>query len=171
MQVGHVREVPQAAVVVRDCVGRIADQADLCPMRLKVSSLRVALDPRHGGGCVLLACLFISTSIASGAQNMTQTDLYAKARRRAVAKYGFFVHAAVYAAVIVLLAVINFMTSPNVIWFIWPLIGWGFAVALHGMRVFLLADRNEMVDTLTERELRQSSAGKTDEDLSRKQPE
>jgi len=102
---------------------------------------------------------------------MTQEGEYAKARRRAVAKYGFFVHAAVYAAVMVLLVVINVMTSPNVIWFIWPLIGWGFAVALHGMRVFLLADRNEIVDALTERELRQSGVGKTDEGLSRKQPE
>jgi hypothetical protein len=102
---------------------------------------------------------------------MTQTDEYAKARRRAEAKYGFFVHAAVYAAVMVLLVVINLVTSPGAIWFIWPLIGWGFAVALHGMRVFLLSDRNQIVDALTERELRHSGAGKTAEDLPRKTPE
>jgi len=102
---------------------------------------------------------------------MTQTDEYAKARRRAVAKYRFFVHAAVYAAVMVLLVVINLLTSPGIIWFIWPLIGWGFAVALHGLRVFLLSDRSEIVDALTERELRHLGTGKTDEGLSRKKPE
>ncbi len=36
---------------------------------------------------------------------MTKTDEYAKARRRAEAKYGFFVHAAVFAAVMVLLVI------------------------------------------------------------------
>tara|TARA_R110002049_G_scaffold195912_1_gene365057 strand:- start:105 stop:398 length:294 start_codon:yes stop_codon:yes gene_type:complete len=93
---------------------------------------------------------------------MPETDEYAKARERAKAKYGFFVHAGVYAAVMVLLVIINLVTSPREIWFVWPLIGWGFAVALHGVRVFLLADKNVVIDKLTERELRHSSADKTD---------
>ena len=91
---------------------------------------------------------------------MTQTDEYLKARGRAEAKYRFFVHAGVYAAVMVLLVVINLMTSPKEAWFVWPLIGWGFAVALHGVRVFLLADKNAVIDALTEQELRHSSADK-----------
>jgi len=93
---------------------------------------------------------------------MSQTDEYAKARGRAEAKYSFFVHAGVYAAVMVLLVAINLLTSPREIWFMWPLIGWGFAVALHGVRVFFLADKNVIIDAMTENELRQSSAGKTD---------
>lgn len=93
---------------------------------------------------------------------MNQTGEYAKARERAKAKYGFFVHAGVYAAVMVLLVVINLVTSPRVIWFVWPLIGWGFAVALHGVGVFLLADKNAVIEKLTEHELRRSSAAKTD---------
>ncbi len=92
---------------------------------------------------------------------MTTTDEYAKARKRAEAKYGFFVHAAVYAAVMVALVIINVLTSPGAIWFIWPFIGWGFAVALHGMRVYLLADKTVVLDALTERELRRSAADKT----------
>lgn len=93
---------------------------------------------------------------------MTDTDEYAKARKRAEAKYGFFVHAAIYAAVMVLLVLINVLTLPGTIWFIWPLIGWGFAVALHGVRVYLLADKTVVLDALTERELRQGAAHKTD---------
>jgi len=95
---------------------------------------------------------------------MTQPDAYANARERAKAKYGFFVHAGVYVAVMVLLVFINLVTSPRAIWFVWPLIGWGFAVVLHGVRVFLLADKNVVIEKLTERELRRSSAGETDEE-------
>ena len=93
---------------------------------------------------------------------MTQTNEYVKARERAEAKYRFFVHAGVYTAVMVLLVVINLLTSPQVVWFVWPLIGWGFAVALHGVRVFLLADKNVIIDALTKHELRHSSAGKAE---------
>ena len=88
---------------------------------------------------------------------MTQPSDYDMARRRAVAKYRFFVHVAVYAAVMALLVVINLLTSPGAIWFIWPLTGWGLAVALHGLQVYLLADRSVVIDALTERELRHGS--------------
>ena len=98
---------------------------------------------------------------------MSHTDQYAIARRRAKAKYGFFVHATVYAAVMVLLVIVNLVTLPGDIWFIWPLIGWGFAVVLHGLRVFVLADRNDILDALTERELHQSGMGKPKESLPR----
>ncbi|MDU8926272.1 2TM domain-containing protein [Alisedimentitalea sp. MJ-SS2] len=85
---------------------------------------------------------------------MQRTDAYAAAKRRAEAKYGFFVHIAVYAVVMLLLLVINLLTAPNTLWFIWPLIGWGLAVALHGLRVFALSDRNAIIEAMTERELR-----------------
>lgn len=101
---------------------------------------------------------------------MSHTDQYSIARRRAEGKYGFFVHAAVYASVMVLLVIVNRVTSPRDIWFIWPLIGWGFALALHGLRVFVLANRNDILDALTERELRQSHMGKPKEGVPRAPP-
>ena len=93
---------------------------------------------------------------------MTQPDACAKARARAEAKYGLCVHAGVYAAVMVLLVFINLVTSPQAIWFVWPLIGWGFAVVQHGVRVFLLADKNVVIEKLTAHELRRSSAREID---------
>ena len=101
---------------------------------------------------------------------MPQTEDYQRARGRAEAKYGFFVHALVFAAVMGLLVVINLLTSPGTLWFVWPLIGWGLAVALHGARVFLLADRDAIIDALTEDELRQSGTDKHDEGISRTRP-
>lgn len=89
---------------------------------------------------------------------MKDSDAYAAARRRAEAKYGFFVHVAVYVAVMLLLVIINLVTSPQVIWFVWPLIGWGLAVALHGLRAFALSDKNAIIEAMTERELRSRNA-------------
>ena len=83
-----------------------------------------------------------------------QTETYEQARARAEAKYGFFVHAVVYAAVMLMLLIINLLTSPGTLWFIWPLFGWGLAVVLHGARVYLMADKNAVIDALTERELK-----------------
>ena len=98
---------------------------------------------------------------------MPQTDDYERARGRAEAKYGFFVHAVVYAAVMLLLVVINLLTSPGTIWFVWPLIGWGLAVALHGARAFLLADKDAIIDSMTKDELRRSGADERNEGMSR----
>ncbi len=83
---------------------------------------------------------------------------YAKARRRAEAKYGFYVHVVVFVAVMALLFVIDLLTSPGSYWSVWPLAGWGLAVVLHGAGVFVLGDRNTFVDNLTERELRKTSS-------------
>ncbi len=96
---------------------------------------------------------------------MRETEDYERAKGRAEAKYRFFVHAVIYAAVMLLLVVINMITSPGTVWFIWPLIGWGLAVGLHGARVFLLADKDMIIDALTERELRHSRLGKRDEGM------
>ncbi|MBJ3764509.1 2TM domain-containing protein [Maribius pontilimi] len=85
---------------------------------------------------------------------MPRAQDYERARARAKAKFEFYVHVLIYAAVIGLLATINMITSSGTIWFIWPLIGWGLAVALHGARVFLLGDKTAIIDALTEDELR-----------------
>ena len=49
---------------------------------------------------------------------------------------GFYIHAAQYAIIITGLAMINLITSPQYLWFLWPAFGWGIGLAFHGMRVF-----------------------------------
>jgi hypothetical protein len=45
---------------------------------------------------------------------------------------------------------VNLMTSPEMYWFIWPLIGWGIGVLFHGLSVFIFGDglaiRKKMID-------------------------
>ncbi len=59
------------------------------------------------------------------------------ARRRAGAKYGFFIHLLVFTAVNTLLYVINQRATPEIHWHLFPLGGWAIALAIHGLAVFL----------------------------------
>ena len=84
---------------------------------------------------------------------MGNQGLYDLARRRAQAKYGFSQHLLIYVAVIVLLIVINLVTHSGDVWFIWPMIGWGFAVALHAATTFCLPGTSTMLDRMAEKEI------------------
>ena len=48
---------------------------------------------------------------------------------------GFYMHLTVYVLVNVLLLAINLATTPDRLWFYWPLLGWGIGVAAHGASV------------------------------------
>jgi hypothetical protein len=85
---------------------------------------------------------------------MRTDDRKARARSRAEAKFGFYKHLAAYVAVNLLLIVINLATWPGYFWAIWPLIGWGIAIAIHAMSVFVFGRNNEIVERLTEEEMR-----------------
>ena len=44
---------------------------------------------------------------------------------------GFYVHAAVYVLVNILLIVINLMFVSGFLWFFFPLVGWGIGLTMH----------------------------------------
>ena len=62
---------------------------------------------------------------------------YLKAKERVETLRGFYIHLTVYVIVNLGLFFINMMTSPETLWFIWPLMGWGIALVLHALRVFV----------------------------------
>ncbi len=49
---------------------------------------------------------------------------------------GFYVHLAAYVGVNAGLVVINLLTSPDVFWALWPILGWGVKVGMHAVTVF-----------------------------------
>lgn len=49
---------------------------------------------------------------------------------------GFYVHAIQYGVVMIGLLILNLITSPGYLWVIWPALGWGIGVAMHGLSVF-----------------------------------
>ena len=68
-------------------------------------------------------------------------ELRRLARRRADARMGFYKHLAAYLGVNALLLVINLATSAEYLWFLWPLLGWGVAIAAHAARTYWLCNR------------------------------
>ena len=65
----------------------------------------------------------------------TEEIKYQKAKERVEAIKGFYKHLTVYVVVNLFLFSINMIVSPDVLWFIWPLMGWGIAIALHALSV------------------------------------
>lgn len=94
---------------------------------------------------------------------MSQTKDHERARARAKAKYWFGVHFVVYAVVMSLLLAINLISSPETLWFVWPLLGWGLAILLHAASVFLGGGEDAIIDAMTARELRKSESKNGDE--------
>jgi hypothetical protein len=63
-------------------------------------------------------------------------DRYYTAKKRVDEIKGFYSNLISYVAVNLGLLVLNLVTSPQYLWFFWPLLGWGIGVLIHGMKVF-----------------------------------
>lgn len=50
---------------------------------------------------------------------------------------GFFIHAAVYVAVVGGLVAMNFTRNPDKLWSLWVAGGWGLGVGFHALGVFV----------------------------------
>jgi transcriptional regulator with XRE-family HTH domain len=67
-------------------------------------------------------------------QNMTEDEKDALEYVRDLK--GFYSNLASYLIFITFLLIINLATNPGYLWVIWPALGWGIGVAIHGMNVF-----------------------------------
>ena len=63
-------------------------------------------------------------------------DPYEQAKKRAEAKIGFYIHLLIYACVNGILMAVDLTSSPEKLWFYWPLAGWGIGLFFHGIAVF-----------------------------------
>ena len=61
---------------------------------------------------------------------------YAEAKKQVREIKGFYHHLAVYVLVNAFLLLVNVVTSPAVLWFYWPLLGWGLGIVAHAASVF-----------------------------------
>jgi signal transduction histidine kinase len=71
-------------------------------------------------------------------KNDAERQTYMRARKRAQAEAGFFVHLMWYGIIIGFLFIINLVTGGfgGYPWFIWPALGWGFGIASHFAAVY-----------------------------------
>ena len=68
-------------------------------------------------------------------KNDAERQAYDRARKRASAEAGFYVHLMWYGVVIGFLFLINLLTT-SYPWFLWPAMGWGFGLASHFVAVY-----------------------------------
>jgi hypothetical protein len=81
---------------------------------------------------------------------MPTNDIDRLARRRAKAKIGWFIHATAYVTVNLLLVAFSLASGHG--WAIYPALGWGLGLALHGAAVWLFAPGGQMLERMVERE-------------------
>jgi hypothetical protein len=83
-----------------------------------------------------------------------EREVRAKALSRMRAKLGFRWHFAAFAVINVLLFVICKTYTPSASWFVWPLAGWGIALAFHAFAVFQSAGgSDDMLEAEIQREM------------------
>jgi hypothetical protein len=68
--------------------------------------------------------------------NYQEEERYYIAKKRVEEIKGFYGNLVSYILVNIVLLIINLVTSPNHLWFFWPLLGWGIGVVFHCMKVF-----------------------------------
>ena len=78
---------------------------------------------------------------------------YLRARKRAIDKLTLYIHATVYIIVNIGLITINLVKDPQIIWFVWPLLGWGFGLGVHCTMVYLSDGSGQILRHLIRREL------------------
>ena len=82
--------------------------------------------------------------------NRQDKDIEQLARKRAGAKLGWYVHLSVYIAVNLLLAALSYLSGRH--WAIFPAVGWGIGLAVHGAVVFLVTGGAGLHERLVQQE-------------------
>lgn len=90
-----------------------------------------------------LAAVFeIDFSTLADEPSMADSDITAEDEKIARSKVrrakGFYIHLIQYVVIIAGLCIINLLTNPAKLWFLWPALGWGIGILLHTVAVFEL---------------------------------
>ena len=85
-------------------------------------------------------------------QRLSEEEIEHLARKRAGAKLGWYVHALMYVLVNLFLVAVSNLGFGNRPWSVFPLLGWGLGLALHGISVFVLGAGSSLRENLVQRE-------------------
>ncbi|QKO22402.1 2TM domain-containing protein [Rhodoferax sp. BAB1] len=80
----------------------------------------------------------------------SDADIDRLARRIAGAKLGWYLHATVYIAVNLLLALLSARQAHH--WALYPALGWGLGLLIHGVVVWLVVPGNRLRERLVAQE-------------------
>ncbi|WP_278035300.1 2TM domain-containing protein [Flavobacterium nitratireducens] len=68
--------------------------------------------------------------------NKSEFERYEAAQKKVKKLKDFYSHLLTYVIVVSFLAFINFYYTPQYLWFIWTLMGWGIGVLFHALGTF-----------------------------------
>jgi 2TM domain len=94
------------------------------------------------------------TSPATAPTPRTAEEIDRIARKRAGAKLGWYTHACVFVLVNLFLFVISAdgLGSGRRPWSLYPALGWGLGLLLHGVAVFVLGNGSDLRERMVQRE-------------------
>jgi hypothetical protein len=85
-------------------------------------------------------------------ERLSSEEIEHLARRRAGAKMGWYLHATVYVLVNLLLLALSRHGFGHRPWSVFPVLGWGVGLVLHGVSVFVLGKGSGLRERMVERE-------------------
>lgn len=83
---------------------------------------------------------------------LSRDEIDRLARKRAGSKLGWYVHAAVYVLVNLSIFAMSRYAFGSRPWSVFPLLGWGLGLALHGVSVFMLGRGSGLREYLERKE-------------------
>jgi hypothetical protein len=83
---------------------------------------------------------------------LTPEEIEQLARRRAGAKMGWYTHACLYVVVNLFLFAASYYGLRRHGWSLYPALGWGLGLALHGISVFVLGKGSALRERVVQRE-------------------
>lgn len=64
---------------------------------------------------------------------MENDERYLRAKKQVENLKAFYIHLTVYILVNTMLTILNLVTNPSYLWFLFPLVGWGIGLLIHGI--------------------------------------
>ena len=92
--------------------------------------------------------------------DLLEPALERQARRQAGAKLGWYIHAFVYVSANLMLVLLSTVSGKH--WVIFPALGWGLGLAIHGMVVFLVTGGAGLQARFVQREREHLKAARPD---------
>ena len=89
---------------------------------------------------------------------MKNQEAYTNAKRKVETRMSFYTHLAVYLVVNTLLTILNLLFTGGYFWAIWPMIGWGSGLIIHGLFTFVFDPESSLKERLIEKEMQKGGA-------------
>lgn len=89
---------------------------------------------------------------------MKNQEAYTNAKKKVEARMSFFTHLVVYLVVITMLTILNLTVAGDYFWVIWPMIGWGSGLIIHGLYTFIFDSESPLKERLIEKEMKKEGA-------------